>query len=189
MQGEFTISLERAKKLKLKDLVDVTKLDKVTITRNVLEDYTEIVFEMLDGSYKQEEIEGSNIWYLDLIKEMEAFNKERENKKECENCDMKKIRDWIQSNGSDDLKFLAEKETCRSADILDLYEEERKIYDKKYLDEFNQLKSTIEKRNMSYTQLQYDRLFELRQTQSKIHNIGKIEDFIELLEENNLIEE
>lgn len=80
MQGEFTISLEKAKRIKLKDLVDITKLDKITITRNVYEGYTEIIFEMLDGSFTQEEIEGANIWYLDLIKEMEAFNKKRENK-------------------------------------------------------------------------------------------------------------
>lgn len=52
-------------------------------------------------------------------------------KDECKNCDLKNIREWIQSNGSRELKFFADIEPCRSADVLDLYEIEKEIFDKK----------------------------------------------------------
>lgn len=111
----------------------------------------------------------------------------------CEDCEFKKVQTWIGLYGSERLKFIANKETCKSADTYDLYIVEKNKKESQFKNnemlEFNMLKQLIEKRNMSYTQKQLDRLFDLRDEATKISDIGKIETFIESLEEVDLVED
>lgn len=105
------------------------------------------------------------------------------------NYEEEKTTNWIMNYGSDKLKLFLKEGTYKSINVIVQYEKETEISNKKNMTEFDDLKQIIENKNMRYTQKQYDRLSDLRNIQTKMSDTYKIEQFIDSLENYELIKE